>query len=302
MAFHETLGEWYDASQLSLYQLCPRRFYYRYQRHLTPNDSQSTDLSFGTAIHLALESLYLGEGLENVECKHRFDGDGDCPYHRPDGSTRRMFNIFLSNFPPHLEGRYKTQQNGLSLLAEYLRKWKSEPFKVIGVEQPFVIEVPGAEFKLCGKMDLIVDHQDDIIKICPLDHKTPGQISERSTAQYRFDLQVGIYIYAVVPADQNIRGMIINNLSPSKKNVDEKNLVRLFQTREQWDFDEMIPEIKQLVEQIHQSIQSGVWRKQSYACFAYNRECEYRSLCITPPEDREELMERMYKIETWEPF
>jgi hypothetical protein len=299
------MKEWYDSSSLNLFMECPRKYYYRHVLNLVPRNYISPDLSFGGAIHSALETIYNGTWDDRVECPHRTaDDDPDkCPFCR-DRLTRRMYRVFIEKFPvTHEKPPNKTQLTGAQLLLAYVKRWlekDSKEFKIGAIEQPFKQEfmVDDIATDFMGRIDLLVDWLDMGWFI--IDHKT---MRDLNFDKYALDFAVSGYSRVLhKPTQQGAKGVMINALQPKPK-VDEKSFQRHIEQREDWMLSEWEEDYQQVVREIRLAHMTKNWRKNTQSCYAWFRECEYIRLCLTSGgEKRQKEIDLHYVEEQWIPF
>jgi len=272
------------------FNLCPRKYYYKYELNLTPAD-EGLDLpiAFGDAVHRSLASLYLGTAFDYVPCP--CESFCDFCKARP---IQRIAAEFLARYPtdPDDVRDPRTRIRGLELIAAYLGKWKREPFRVLAVEVPFELEV-GPELKYVGKMDLLVE-QDGLVY--PLDHKTTSRTGYLFDAQFKLSVQIsGYVVLASIITGQPVHQAIINGIRVAGKVDPDQTFFRQITTRTPED----IAEWETGIRDVHRLIQQFRWsqfpKAAPYACVAYNRLCEYYQLCTSGAATRETLLETAYK-------
>lgn len=171
-----------SASQISLWLSCGRKYAFRYV-HRLESEHRPAALSFGRAVHSALETLHLA----------KLDGESPDPT-----SIVRLFKadwqaeVDLGLSFKHDESANRLRHLGENLVFEYT-KWLADR-KVIAAEQPFEVELIDPETgecsgeKLRGYFDVILD--GDVV-------------GEVKTAARRFDegtlarkIQFSAYAYA----------------------------------------------------------------------------------------------------------
>lgn len=293
-------ADWFDASRLDLFFTCPRRYYYRHEVHLVPADGGSNNdaLTFGSAIHSALECHYKGTGWDMVDCPHRNPLDGECPFCR-GGQTRRLFAKFLEKFPSNLETERRTQITGLRLLAKYLEHYRSEPFETHAVEQPVIFPID--DFYFVGKIDLLISWPDYHI----LDHKTAGRVSDNYHRGFRIHTQITGYMLAASAAiGEAVSKAVVNTIvvpSGSKPVEPDKHFVRRITTRNQHDFDEWYITLQSAVAEIRLQRRVERWPQRPSGCFSYNRQCEYWDLCTVAKSARAGIINSQFKVDPWDP-
>ena len=290
------LGEWYDSSALSEFRTCPQRYLNRHEYGLVASEGIQSELTFGTAIHAALETVYRGTYAERESI--------NCEFDTKDGTVHRYAASFLNAFPPNAEYKERTRLNGLRLLATYLKKFPPayEPFSVEGVEQTFAIRVcpSGADpFWMVGRIDLIVNWSGPM----PLDHKTTGRFGEVFEGRFRLDLALTTYMVAVALMFKTpVLQACVNGLRITEKITEEESFIRKFTTRTPEHIRRWEQEVCLSVAQIREARKTGFWPQYAHSCYAYMRECPYRCMCISDEGARAQLRESAFTVQRWEPL
>jgi len=177
-------------SALGTYLRCPAQYAHRYVSR-TPPSHRAAALAFGTAIHTALALFYsrLMEG-------------------QPEPSVEELQDCFsdtwtreLAGDPPVLLDGKDTPDSARDKGMEMLKVFHEQaprPHNVLGVEEPFSIEVtdprtgtPFAE-RLVGVFDAVVQDDDGTLRI--LEHKTAARRWTKTRLDH--DLQVTGYTLA----------------------------------------------------------------------------------------------------------
>jgi hypothetical protein len=301
---------WLDSSKIETFHLCPQKYAYRYEEHLVPADrKRDSPLLFGGAIHRALETLYKGTAFEGVPCPL-----GPCA--RCEGKEiPRMSAVFLSNYSddPDEPREIRTVDRGLDMLAQYLMKWRKDPFKVIAVEVPFELdwcvdtdsnpfsERPAnvIQFKYIGRIDLIAE-QDGVI--FPIDHKTTTRFGQVFDTSFKLSGQFTGYMRGTEQkTGQPVFTAMANALRLTTK-IEDGSFARIYTSRTPEDFDIWETNTSHAARQIVEMRAAGFWpRSAPFACGAYNRVCEYYPLCISAAQTRETLKKSAYDVVPWEP-
>lgn len=262
----------FDSSKLKCYLECPRRFYWRYVRHLVPLHEQAA-LSFGAAIHDALFIWHQKNDLDAaIEAFHNSWDD--------------------------LEGQtLRSHEKGEELLIRYARRYppNREPFKFVGgLEVKVQIQINGITYG--GRIDGIVEWGGmNLI----LDHKTATRMGPKYFNQFRPDLQMTGYAFMASQLMQKtMHGIVINVLYFTTKTYD---FFREISSREPFEYQEFV----QIVTSVANEILSldwderRSWRPNWTSCGDWGG-CDYRELCLC--EDPESLADTMYRYEVWHPF
>jgi PD-(D/E)XK nuclease superfamily len=289
---------WLDNSKVETFHLCPQKYEYRYEEHLVPIDrKRDNPLMFGGAIHRALESLYRGTGFDSVPCPL-----GPCA--RCEGQPiPNISAVFLSNYTddPNDPKEIRTVDRGLDLLAQYLMKWRREPFKVIAVEVPFELEwdLRVIKFKYIGRIDLIAE-QDGIYM--PVDHKTTTRFGMVFDSSFKLSGQFTGYMRATEQrVGQPVYTALANALRVTTR-IEDASFARIYTSRTPEEFDIWEENVRDAARQITEMRAARFWpRHAPFACGAYNRVCEYYPLCIASAQTREILKKSAYEVIPWEP-
>lgn len=177
-------------SALGTYLRCPAQYAHRYIHRTTPSHRASA-LAFGTAIHTALALFYtrLMEGQEAPTAEELADSFSD------------RWNLELEgDVPVLLDGKDtpdSVRDMGVALVKVF-HEQAPRPHKVLGVEEPFSIEVTDPRTstafseRLVGVFDAVV--QDDDGRCRVVEHKTASRRWSKTRLDH--DLQITGYSLA----------------------------------------------------------------------------------------------------------
>jgi hypothetical protein len=304
----EEIGEWLDASKISLLHLCPQKFQYRHELGLVPKIDTSDEqqfanpAQFGFALHKALESLYDGSGFEQVTCPCPFldlEGCGFCAA----ASIPNFLAQFLINYPwdPEWDKDPRTRRTGELILTRYIEKWRNENFDVIAVEVPFTLPFP--EFNYIGRIDLVGRWRDGTRRIFPNDHKSTTRFGDIFDQQFKLSLQMTGYMIAVEEIckepvmDAQINAFRVTSI------IQDESFKRIITTRTSDEKERFRAEVEAAWSDIKRYREVKFFpRHAPFACSAYMKRCEYYSLCTAGPHAREELMQQAYEVKPWTPL
>ena len=174
-------------SALGTYLRCPAQYAHRYVWR-TPPSHRAAALAFGSAIHEALALFYtrLMEGQAEPTSEELADSFSDC-------WTRELD----SDIPVLLDGKDtpdSIRDKGVALVKVF-HEQVSRPHKVLGVEEPFSVEVidpqSGTTFseRLVGVFDAVVQDEDGSTRV--LEHKSAAR--RWTQTRLAHDLQVSAY-------------------------------------------------------------------------------------------------------------
>jgi len=292
---------WLDNSKIETFMLCPQKYAFRFEEHLVPVErKRDSALMFGGAIHKALETIYKGTGFERVQCP-RCQG-GYCVYCK-GGTMLKMAAIFLANYQddPEDPKEIRTADRGLDLLAQYLGKWRREPFKTIAVEIPFELpfSLAGLTFNYVGRIDLFVDWEGIPLVV---DHKTTTRFGMLFDSSFKLNGQFTGYMRG---AEQKFNRPVFNALANAMRvttKIDDNSFARIYTQRTPEDFEAWERQVKHVATEILQMRATGFFPKSApFACGAYNRMCEYYPLCISAAQTQKTLKQSSYERIPWEP-
>lgn len=272
---HRTGDFFLDSSTLKTFLECPRKYYWSYVRHLTPQRIR-TPLTFGAAIHNALEHHYRGND--------------------PEESLR----VFLDEFEDQEHDTIRTSARGAELLRKYFDKHPlhREPFTLLlPPEQRFEIQI--GEYKYIGRLDLIIEWSGLNLV---MDHKTSSRMGPYFFDQFRPDLQMTGYCFAASQLlDQTIHGSAINVLYMTKTKME---FHREIISREPFEYREFISLVTTLANEIttlrsRPREEYSLWLPNWTSCGRWGS-CEFKDLCLA--EDPEPLTEYLFDVRPWHPF
>jgi len=177
-------------SAIGTYLRCPAQYAHRYISR-TPPSHRAAALAFGSAIHTAL-ALFYSCLMES----------------QPEPSAEELQDCFSDTWTRELEGTIpvlldgkdtpdSARDKGMEMLKVF-HEQAPRPHKVLGVEEPFSVEVldprtgtPFAE-RLVGVFDAVVQDEDGTCHI--LEHKTAARRWSKTRLDH--DLQVTGYTLA----------------------------------------------------------------------------------------------------------
>lgn len=294
----------WDYTTIDQFLRCRKKYYWRMVRDLNPI-TISPALSFGKMVHLSLEKYYK-EGYDAAVAV--WEG-----YQDREGDELR------------------TRANGLKLMETYARVYKNCPFKVLDVEVGFAVPVYNPtdtcvncngvlleEENCCilckypksilygGRIDAIIEWDSQLFA---LEHKTTSILGYSYFEQFRPNMQVDGYVYAVSQLmGKKCQGAVINALEPWKevKRVTDKtkkpedHFARKPVMRSDEELKDWSLEVNQIVCDILKTEKDHRFYKTKSACFQYNYSCPYKQLCLYGDDER--LVKKDYEISKWEPY
>lgn len=261
---------------IDLYEVCPRKYFYRYVEKLK-GDFTSTPLLFGTSIDTALNYI-----LESIRDKKEWSVDQAKELflnkmQEWDGQNRLDF--FKSEVPAEMLETYdegdpdtweavwdNVVRRGLACIDVYVREVIPQIKEVISVQNKGVIvNEEGHEFTFV--LDFIAKLQDD--RVVLFDNKT-------SSAKYpknkvKNSQQLSLYLDQF--PEIQYAGYIVLIKNPEKeKGMTHQILVDEIpeETRKK-SFDKL--------DKTLYDVSCGKFEKNTKSCRLYNKPCEYSALC-----------------------
>jgi len=178
-----------DYSSLSEFQLCPRKFFFKYILHLSRSGIPNLNLVFGSAWHYGLERAYLSWkkdpslsardlsfiASEAFNLLFEIESEG---YFDPESSFPKSPARAADMFSEYFERNYDYHKN----------------FKIIGAEVPFRIPLSSALPDYIGRLDLVLEDPEGFLYI--YEHKTAKMINAVTLSGFTNSLQAEGYLTA----------------------------------------------------------------------------------------------------------
>jgi hypothetical protein len=280
-----------DNFALQQFRTCPVMGYYRITKGLVLPSAPRTALTFGVAIHAALEALYLGSTTEGAIA--RFEEEFS-EYEREEDSLR-------------------TCATGKVLLQHYVLYDGRRPFEVLDVEKPFklplVVDANGRpEIEYCGRLDLVV-RWNSTGRLMVVEHKTTTRMGLFISDPNNQGMGYVWGAQLLYPAEK-VDGIVWNFLGvyhpypksgKSKYQIGEgfKRVPTYYETKRLIDWR---LRIVALIEDISRWHERGIFWDNTNACGAYSSECQYVPLCrAETTTEREDLVRELYEVSPWSP-
>lgn len=298
-------------SALNTFRNCPRKYKNRYLDNLRPRE-RAEALSFGSAIHTAIELWYRSSDFES---RLR-----DVLAYIDDAFENRVVD---SNQMVHWH-------LATAMIRGYAERYATEEFEVVEIEKEFVGEIRNPDtgrqsqtFRIAGKVDGIVRCHDGLYL---LEHKTASTVDASYLDKLWTDTQIALYCYYLRELGYPIVGVIYNVLLKSRlkqgkgetqeeyevrhaelaaKNKSGKSTAKRqmpetddeFQARlTEWysrpeafhrefiylseDRLAMLQdEVWEITQQYLDARRRGKWLLNTSNCFSYQRPCEYLAYC-----------------------
>jgi len=186
-----------NSSSLSVLQSCPRKAYYILHRELR-SKYEAPALTFGTAIHKALEVFYAepreGRIFPTTAIAMRKDFEllafgGDIELTAQSNVFYRSAEAFLKAAAPLVDvdpADKRSMSNGLWTLGHYFENYQHDPYTIVcDAEGPMVERSLQSKIHSEDGLHIYVHGQIDVVlkneaqgQICAADHKTSSQMGK----------------------------------------------------------------------------------------------------------------------------
>jgi hypothetical protein len=286
-----------DATSLSEFKLCPRRYQLRIIEGWRPL-GPAPDLQFGLWYHAALELFD----------RRRAEG---APFDEAlDSVLEWLLKTTWMRGRPWYGTPYKNRFTLIRGVMAYLDRFgRDDPLRTLilrngkpAVELSFEFDSgyatrDGEPITLCGHMDRIVDFAGGRYV---LDRKTTkGTLGPWWAAQWAPHNQFSLYILAAkLMWGIAVRGLIVDGMRVAA-GFEEFRRVQLAQTAEQGD--EWLGGLGWWLKEMEKCARQGAWpMADSAACGVYGG-CPFRSVCAATPGVRDSLLRTEFVKEPWDP-
>ena len=296
-----TLQIYVDASSLTEFKICPRRYYFSMVAGRQPM-AESVHLTFGTLLHKAVEQYHIGRFSKGL-------AHGD--------ALREVVKWMMTvtwdkeNNRPWTSGdKYKNRFTLVRTVVWYLDQHQEDELRTAilangkpAVELPF--EMPagytaftGEDFVLCGKLDRIVTFQGNYYVS---DIKTTqSTIGDYYFKKYTPDNQVTVYTMAGssiygIPVD----GLIIDACQIA---IEFSRFARGLIERSEAQLVEWQEELGYWLMNMSHCAEREVWPRNDAACGLYGG-CHFRPVCSqSNPTAATKVLEGSYRERMWDPL
>lgn len=275
MNFNEKI----DYSSLSTYVDCPRKFFFQYIMNLR-SEGQSLDLVFGACWHYGMEKAF-------IELKSNSKVDKSSLIQIAKEAFIKLWSIEGSSFNEEISFP-KNPGNAFSMYDSFFKGHLPTGMKIIAIEQPFAIMLaPDLPF-YTGRIDMIIEHEDQLKVI---DHKTAKYINETTMTGYECSFQTDGYLSAAYIYYDKIPSMEywIAQVAKTKNTFTRFTVRKPAHSIERSVNDisfyirNILADIRLYETEKHETdkgyIQLSFRRSCGYACTQYFRKCSYYDIC-----------------------
>lgn len=277
-----------DNSTFTLYQLCPRRCFYRNIMNLRPR-GRMWGADFGSGLHEALNYWHTHldepEGDRIIHSLEAFNASYDEPVDDEDFRTLGHASTIMENYA----SRYP---NDSSLFTLY-----HQP------EEGFAVSI--GPYTLVGRIDMMIRFNDSGVWL--LDHKTTSVMGKGFWEEFRLSTQLDAYILAASTIiNEPVLGVYINGIGTAKSHVKqpEKYLLRKQYQRPKWRLQEFITDFIQTMDEVTSLPTNDYrkWKQKKCNCVGKYGPCPFLDLCDYGEELWEGIIANAYVVDPWEPY
>lgn len=313
-------AQWaWDATSLTLFETCPRKYYYKMIEGWG-RKTKSVHLLFGGWYATALEHYYkyraLGDTSEAALLKvvretmvATWEVElvvDPIEYRLPQDLTEQTRELVRlgAGRPWQSDDSNKTRETLIRSIVWYVDQFEDESIEIIhleggkpAVELSFKFELDDG-IVLCGHLDRLVRYADELFV---MDQKTTkSTINSRYFDGFNPHTQMSLYTLAgQVVFGALVRGVIIDAAQIA---VGFTRFERGFTFRSKEELDEFISDTRANIEEAHKCAARGYWPKRTTSCGDYGG-CEYRGICARSPKTRAMFLKGDFvKGEIWNPL
>ena len=251
-------------TQISEFQLCPRKWWYNKVEKVIPPDPVSIHLHFGACWADALDRLRKGKSKKEVE--ELFKKEFICQGH-PE----------------------KNLVNGLRMIDSFEEKFDIvESEKFIGIDLPILHPVTGKKIIYTGRLDFMAKDEDGLFIG---DDKTMKYANYINNITYEMFPQLLSYIYCLESKGMKLaRKYVIQGWECS---FNAHSRYKVFKV-EQWHLEEWYRNTLWIINQMVDAYKKREIVQNWNSCMSFGAVCPFRLLCTSNKKDRRTIM-KTYK-------
>lgn len=300
-----TLQIYMDASSLSEFKTCPRKYYYSIVLGRQPTE-ESVHLTFGTLLHSAVELYHKTRYFKDSNRSHvealrvvvrwLMTATWDKTYNRPWSSNDKYKNRFtlLRTVIWYLDEHQE------DILVTALLK-DGRPAVELPFEWPSGFTAfTGEEFVMCGKIDRIAIYKPDSNYYVTDIKTTKSTINEWYFKKFTPDNQVSNYsIAGYLTFGIPVSGLIIDACQVA---IEFSRFERGLIDRSPAQLQEWQDDLGHWLMGVNQCAETGYWPMNDSACDKYGG-CPFRPVCSqSNPTAAAKVLEGSYRERTWDPL
>lgn len=302
-------------SSLSIMQSCMKKADFALNRELMAQ-TESPALTFGSAIHAALEVFYMSPRSERVLPPNMEKSLELMAYGAevPDQQKYLIFHatetfIERASALSHLDPMDKRSiPNGVWLLGEYFKTYIQDPYEVYRDSEgnPYVekylelkvYESPELEITLHGQIDLILENKANG-QILVTDHKTSSQVGQDFYNRLKPNYQYTGYLLLAqqclgIQTDQFMVNCLQTKAKPKTTRGQGPHFPRQITTRTSEDIEEFKQSLIYYVTSYLSCLENGFFPMGSVDSCSFWGGCQYLKICSSPSLIRKNIIEAEY--------
>jgi len=298
----------YDNTMLSTYKECPRRYFMRHVLNWR-GDGVALPLVFGLSWHSAMDVVWQHYGKVPTQELVQLAMASFLETWEGEGLPTEMTVEQIERFAP------RTPSIAAEMLHQYIEKRANIlGGKLIAIEQPFAVPIPGTEHTwYIGRLDKVTQLEG----ITAIEHKTTTAYKKDGGFQYNYiqgwysDSQVKGYQFGGGLYFPGLTQVWVDAALVHKTVHDAFRFVPVAHNSEL--LKEWIDDTREWINRVELDTQAykaaggrlapGVFPKNEQSCMGKYGPCSFLDICVTTP--RPELLDappERYKEEKWQPF
>lgn len=298
-----------DNTMLKDYKDCPRRYFLRHVMHWR-RDGTAAPLVFGLSWHAAMDVLWSNFGkVSDAEILTLAAAAFDACW-AEQGMPVEMSLDQIERLAP------RTPMVAREMLAGYLesRRHILVGMSLVACEQPFAVPLPGHKNTwYCGRLDKVFDYSN--LRLVgehksTTEYKVDGGFKTQYLEQWYLDSQIMGYLFGGNMFFEGLSQVWVDAALVHKK---VHSAFKFVPVSHQWSMlEQWLEDTAEWVSRIYEDeaqfqaaheLSSGIFPKNTEACFSKFGSCQFVDICRTCP-DPSKLHEAPagYKEELWSPF
>lgn len=315
------MTRYYDNTRTSSYGTCPRKHYFRHQRHWV-GDGISTALAFGLGWHSAMDVVWGHINLDTETLANlalaAFEKDWQ------EQGLQLMENAPLEDIE---RWGYRNPGTAFEMIVCYIEIRRSfiEECEIIAIEKPFAVPIDPADPDLfyIGRVDKVVRKSGRVLGI---EHKTSSLY--KKDGYFRADFvdgfspnnQIDGYLHALKMMYENVEMILVDAALVHKTVHDGFKFIPVKRAEQHmdgwlWEINNRIADIDRDVERLREYryatgpavgehlTQLPCFSKQTEECISKYGHCPYLDICkMEPNPECIQHVPDTFKVDKWEPF
>ena len=281
--------DWIDYSSLSMLQKCPRSYYWRVVRSVSPGSSAA--LINGKAYHEA-RAVYREMRQEGTSHEEAL------------ASALKAMTEVMKDIPD--DDPKRNLSVATDTLVHYFESWRNDAYyKTKMVEVGFAFPVPGQDFCVVGKIDEVAElPYGEVV----MEFKTTTIAGERWHMRADVNLQIDIYLTAIylltgsLPYGGVLDVVHIHNDSRRRKSPFRIGPV----PRSEQDVELCLHDVVEWWKTLQRYHEDNIWPRHTEACLPLiGYSCSFLQLCKEIPDPftgTDFELPSGYTIEKWAPW